>query len=499
MPTSRSRRSWWIATAAVLLAVAMFAAWVVVDDAPAPGTAAVSIPPSPTLRPSGEATPTPSRIAATAVRDGASYKADSIRDGCDLVSAQLIGELLPKAKKRKVPRISGKPGSGCSWTSTTSTVTRTLVLNADVYVDSEGEPYDPETMEQVISAVRRNATRTPVKETPGVAYGKVQDLRAGDGGGVIQPATSQWTHSFNQVTERVQRVYATVPVGNVLVRLEYRSSLREKGSRDTWPAPEGPSMNLVERVAGNLTLKGRTRPDPSATQTIDQPSDEAAGRELTENAIYRSGPLPTPTCSLPRRWPSGVASTERFYRSAVGCIDRTWQPILREAGLTASTPEVSVKGTIAWCRRPTACYDVQQRTLRFPAPPDPTYWKELHLLVQAAHEYGHHVQELAGIMDGRTKREVAARTQAGEDELSRRLELQAQCFAGAFLHGATKLGAIDRTNFGRYLASYRGKSHHDDQATHGSGRAISDWTKRGYQAGSPGACNTWEAPAAQVR
>src|SRR5690606_40087255 len=55
-------------------------------------------------------------------------------------------------------------------------------------------------------------------------------------------------------------------------------------------------------------------------------------------------------------------------------------------------------------------------------------------LALIAHEYGHHVQELAGIMDAAWRQIY----QAGEgtpraQEVSRRKELQAQCFSGLFL------------------------------------------------------------------
>lgn len=51
-----------------------------------------------------------------------------------------------------------------------------------------------------------------------------------------------------------------------------------------------------------------------------------------------------------------------------------------------------------------------------------------------AHEYGHHVQELSGISSEEWNQRVAAGVDSPVGlELSRRSELQAQCFSGMFL------------------------------------------------------------------
>ncbi len=58
-----------------------------------------------------------------------------------------------------------------------------------------------------------------------------------------------------------------------------------------------------------------------------------------------------------------------------------------------------------------------------------------------AHEFGHHVQTLLGITDGLTKAERQQPSQA--NALSVRFELQADCLAGIWAHGAYRRGLLE--------------------------------------------------------
>ena len=70
-----------------------------------------------------------------------------------------------------------------------------------------------------------------------------------------------------------------------------------------------------------------------------------------------------------------------------------------------------------------------------------------------AHEYGHHVQNLAGISEayGNQRYDAGADSAVGL-ELSRRMELEAQCFSGMFLGSASVSGgSVDREHLQRGL------------------------------------------------
>ena len=122
-----------------------------------------------------------------------------------------------------------------------------------------------------------------------------------------------------------------------------------------------------------------------------------------------------------------------------------------------------------------------------------------------AHEVGHHVQNLLGIMD----KVEAVKQRLGErasNALQVRVELQADCFAGVWanktqeaknmfepgdiedaLNAASAIGddRIQRQTQGYVVP---------DAFTHGSSAQRVQWFKRGYQTGDLNQCDTFNAP-----
>jgi predicted metalloprotease len=119
-----------------------------------------------------------------------------------------------------------------------------------------------------------------------------------------------------------------------------------------------------------------------------------------------------------------------------------------------------------------------------------------------AHEIGHHVQNLLGISDQvRSLQSRASQTQA--NQLSVKLELQADCFAGVWANNAQRTRQILETGDieeALNAASSIGDDRLQEQAkgyvvpesfTHGSSTQRVRWFKRGIQTGNPDQCNTF--------
>ena len=119
-----------------------------------------------------------------------------------------------------------------------------------------------------------------------------------------------------------------------------------------------------------------------------------------------------------------------------------------------------------------------------------------------AHEVGHHVQKRLGIMDEARSMQASASSQADVNEISVRLELQADCFAGLWANSIRDRGvflpgeiqeAIDAAaavGDDRIQESVQGQIS-PESWTHGSSEQRVRWFNEGWDTGDPGRCDTF--------
>lgn len=141
-----------------------------------------------------------------------------------------------------------------------------------------------------------------------------------------------------------------------------------------------------------------------------------------------------------------------------------------------------------------AFYDELQR--RFGAAGD---FAQAYVL---AHEIGHHVQNLTGTAS--EVRQAQQQDPSAANQLSVRLELQADCYAGVWAASTQARGTLEDGDVDEALAAAAavgddriqqrsGQRVDVDGFTHGSAAQRAEWFRRGLSTGDPRSCDTFSS------
>ncbi|RDH13862.1 neutral zinc metallopeptidase, partial [Tsukamurella pulmonis] len=212
-------------------------------------------------------------------------------------------------------------------------------------------------------------------------------------------------------------------------------------------------------------------------------------------------------------WPSDSAAGKRFFASLAPCFDRAWGAAMRAAGLEYRAPTVLVPtgsrisspcgSTNLETENVAAFYCSSNEALYMPP-------KGLNVdrygnqpaiyLAVFAHEYGHHVQLVSGILTAQGRIEnLSGRTSEAGLESSRRLELQAQCFSGLFVKSVSDTGG--QFTSADYRTVYEDQERGNRPGAlrdHGTYAHSQGWWDTGYQSNRLARCNTWAASSGDV-
>jgi uncharacterized protein len=216
-------------------------------------------------------------------------------------------------------------------------------------------------------------------------------------------------------------------------------------------------------------------------QAGNAPASRNAGQVCASNSTYRFA------CQT-------LASTEDQWGAMFQAMGRTYEPprmVLYTRGAPSGCGQADSRMGPFYCPSDrgiyldTAFFDELAR--RFAAPGD---FAQAYVI---AHEVGHHVQMLMGI-EGRVRRAQAGASEAGSNAVQVRMELQADCLAGAWAsreQGAMEPGDLEE---GMRAAAaigddaIQGGAAAPDSFTHGTSAQRQEALMRGWRGGSWAAC-----------
>ena len=166
----------------------------------------------------------------------------------------------------------------------------------------------------------------------------------------------------------------------------------------------------------------------------------------------------------------------------------------------------------------TGCGSASAQTGPFYCPADQLVYLDLEFLTDlqqrfgatgdlaaqyiVAHEYGHHVQNVTGIADRVRGAQNASPGAANDFSVAQ--ELQADCFAGAWIRSVSDRGLLDQPDEiaealraaeavgdDRIMES-AGQQVDPESFTHGSAEQRRRWVEVGFDTGDPEACRTFD-------
>jgi predicted metalloprotease len=227
-----------------------------------------------------------------------------------------------------------------------------------------------------------------------------------------------------------------------------------------------------------------------------------------DTSMTQSGPAGPPAATTPEE-------NERFefVKFVLNDVQDTWTKVLpQEAGSEYPRSTLVVfRGAIQ-----SACGFAESASGPFYCPGDNKVYIDLSFyddlrarfgaagdFAQAyviAHEIGHHVQNVLGI-DDQMRRAQQQRPDMA-NQLSVRLELQADCLAGVWGHSTAQRNLLEQGDIEEgmnaaaaigddRIQKMSGRGVHPEKFTHGSSAQRVEWFRRGLESGRIAACDTF--------
>ncbi|HJQ46219.1 MAG TPA: neutral zinc metallopeptidase [Amycolatopsis sp.] len=274
------------------------------------------------------------------------------------------------------------------------------------------------------------------------------------------------------------------------------------------------STTATPSTTQSYSSTSRTPSSSSSRTTTTQPTSTAPHKiiELAGHPLLAdpTAGLSNAGCSVPG-WPSDPATSQAFFTAAVNCLNARWGQLLTAMDLPFHPPQLEFPtgssfttdcGTISVGVATAAYYCKDHLYLPWRGLQTSQYGNKPGVyLALVAHEYGHHVQDLVGLMDAAWNVIYAdGENSPGGLEMSRRKELQAQCFSGMFMGATANQGGTVTQNV--FDTAWNDQATRGDNTSgshdHGTNAHYASWWRKGAQGDRLTQCNTFAASGSDV-
>jgi hypothetical protein len=230
--------------------------------------------------------------------------------------------------------------------------------------------------------------------------------------------------------------------------------------------------------------------------------------------MEQGGDTAAPTANQPYQESAEEAKRSAFIKVVLADTEDVWTQIFKNSSQTYEVPTlVLFSGVVR-----SACGMAQSAAGPFYCPRDQKVYLDLSFYDEMAgklgaqgdfafayviaHEVGHHIQTLLGT-SGKVQAERQRVSEAEGNDLSVRLELQADCYAGVWAHHTEKqkqvleqgdieeaMNAAAAVGDDRLQKAAQGYVV-PESFTHGSSAQRAKWFRQGLSTGNPNQCDTF--------
>lgn len=320
-------------------------------------------------------------------------------------------------------------------------------------------------------------------------------------------------------------LFVLIVVGAVMLSASSGSDTSTPVAVPTYEPSEEPSFRATEDDDPDPAPSRSRQPTPTQSEDDDEPSTTVTppaqvtvNTSLKNNSVYRAGVLPRLSC------PAGNASifSHSQLKSLIiktgRCMDRAWKPVLEKQGFRFSPPNYAIAAQSG--RGACGDYPSPGSTVPYYCPRNNTIYASTSAMARGrgnaagygqiitwhggiigmmAHEYGHHVQNLTGLMNSWWSATLDSTSQSGKLALSRRLELQANCFGAMWMRSVAATYPVNTANRSRLFWFFSQVGDHPGYPRdHGKPVNSGRWFRQGWERNKAYQCNTWLAPSSTV-